>query len=210
MRNVFIALMILYTSAFAIKDLGTYGKLYPIIEESFMVQIEENYKKIDWDKQKDNFRKSVRESFIAKGNLPLCQKTRTREYVRMNTLKSPIFAADGSILYPVGYTYNVLELMAKNGLVSKKGLLFVDIDEVRQFSYAKEMSVNADIYAVDGDIEIAAKKGFQVEKGDGLIDVMDIQCTPSLYIQTRNHFEILEINNEDLKTVVQSLKEKGI
>lgn len=209
MKKICLTIALLSVSLMAVEDLGVYGTLYPILEESYMVEIEEKSKSVDWSKQIKSFKKSFKDSFVAKGNLPKCVQTTERAYVKMNTLKYPITGPSGEVVLPAGYTYNVLELMYKNGLVATKAMLFVDIDDGLHFEYSELMKKTSDIYAIDGNIEKAAAKGLEVERGDWLIKDLDIKCVPSLYIQEKSQFRILEIDNNELKAIIKAIKVKG-
>lgn len=208
MKKIIIGFLLSLSTLIALDDLGIQGTVYPVLEESYMIEIEENSKKIDWKDQISTFKKNVREAFKAKGDLPKCVATSERFFIKMNTLKYPITGASGEVLFPAGYKYNVLELMAKHGLVDPKGMLFVDIDDGLHEEYAKILKDSSTPYAVDGDIEKAAERGFQIEKGDSLIKDLDIKCTPSLYIQEKDRYRIMEIDNNELKAIIEALKLK--
>lgn len=190
-------------------DLGTYGLLYTIKEKSLMKEIEEKAKTVDWVKQIKAFKDSKKRIFTAKGNLPLCQKTRKRDVFIFNTLKYPIYGSDGKILYNRGFKYNVLSLMNKNNLMDKKPMLFFNLNEVRQVQYAKLIEKNAHLYMTDGYLEDSAKDNLKnVYVADSLIDQFQIECTPSIYIQKKDRYEVYEIDNETLKQTIMNEKDR--
>ena len=208
MKSLFFVFFLVVTAQ-AMKDLGVHGQLYPILERSYMDELEEKSKNVDWEKQQDNFKKSFKKSFIAKSGLPKCQITKVRRFYKMYTVKYPL-GTEEHLEIPAGTTFNVIAKMREKGITTSDTYLFVDINDGLHFEYAKLRDKESSVYvmALDGDIEEAAKKGFQVEKGDGLVKEFEIKCTPSIYTMKDDHFEVLEIDNNELLSKIKKMKEK--
>ena len=188
-------------------DLGVFGQMYEIEEVSLMDEIEEKAKTVDWKKQIKALKESQKRIMTAHGGLPLCQTTKKRDVFLFNTLKYPIFGPDGTILYDKGFKYNVLSLMSKNNLVDKKPMLFFDLNEVRQIEYAKLIGTSSHLYITDGYLEDAPKNKLKdVYIADSLIKQFKIRCTPSLYVQKKDRYEVFEIDNEYLKILIKNEK----
>ncbi len=187
-----------------VTDLGVYGRLYKIEEVSLIKEIEKKAKTVDWKKQLSAFKESEKRIMTAKGDLPLCQTTRKRTVFVINTLESPIFGSDGKEIYKKGYKYNVLKLMSEHGLIDKKPMLFFNENEVRQVAYAKLINNSTHLYITDGSLEKTADDNLNnVYIGDSLIKQFKVQCTPSIYIQKKDRFEVFEIDNNYLKTIIK-------
>jgi len=214
----FLILSLLFVSLFADynwqkknklkgKDFGAYGQLYDIEEFNLIDEIKDKYSKIDWDKQKKSFEESAKEIMIAKGNLPLCQTTEKRKVYLYNTLKYPIYGPNKEIIYPIGYKFNVLKVLAERGMVDQRKMLFFNMNEPRQVQLAKKMK-NEHMYLTDGSLEDAAKAGIiEPYRADGLIKKLQIKCTPSIYVQKEDHYEVYEIDNETLKNKIINKKD---
>jgi len=190
------------------KDFGIHGKLYDIKEKSILDEIFAKAKKVNWKKQLDAFNKSAHKYFVAKGNLPLCQETKIKKVKIINKLKYPLYNSKMEIIYPAGYEIDVLKTLYEKGIYDPKPMLFFNGNEVRQIEYAKlkQQKDDAHMYLIDGNIEELSSEIKNIYRGDLIMETMKVECTPSVYYQKDDHFEVLEIDNETLKKMIQKDK----
>ncbi len=200
MNNYLFPLFIFaYTSIFAYEDLGKYGTTFEIKEESLMSIIERRYADINKTKIVDDLKKSYKDSFIVKSNIPTCKKSKKRIYVPELTLTQDIVIPyTNEKLFSKGYKYNILK---ENNMFFGKYILFVDASDDLQVRLAQQLSNQAFILVVKGDLGKLLDLGVnaQVAREKMESKSFDLQCTPSLYTQQDNQFLINEYNLEDLK-----------
>ena len=195
-----IALLFLSVLAFCGPvDLGTHGKTYEPAEPDFfeLIKSPEVQKRIA--SATAGAKHSLGNSFSGKASVEGCVATGTREYEPTYTLKNEIRSADGKMLFPKGYRFNILGRLAAKGAVFRRRILFIDADDPVHVALAKRYADGADIIVARGDGMPLAREGVRVAVANPVIvDRFGLKCLPSMYEQRGDRFFIREYTDKYL------------
>lgn len=187
--GVFVLIAVQPVSA---RDLGTVGRVYPVVERSAVDEMKERAARVDWGKRlatikPENYRPERRVY------LPRAARHTARLVDMSYTLEMDIPDGKGGILYPRGYTFNPLDY------VSYPRTLVVlnaeDKAQVKWFSsstYAHRYDVV--LLITDGPfVDVAKKMQRPVYYADSRItDKFKIKALPSVVRQSGRAMEVTE------------------
>jgi len=176
-------------------DYGTRGDTYEIQDRSFISLIKERGNDINKSKLHSMTKEATTEMTIVHMSIPRCQKNNTREYTPSVVVPNDIILPlSGDILKKKG-TYNVLgELKTPFAQYA----FFVNTNDYLQLEMAKQYAAsdknNQIVFLVtDGDVKKLYGRDKEVYKATKeLIDIFNIKCSPSVVVQSDEHFIIKE------------------
>jgi len=181
-------------------DLGTYGNTHEIIEKDFKEQLQEQHEKnFKKDKLEEEIQEAYKRSFFVQGSLKTCKSSVQREFTPtikiIEDIKVPY---NDKVFYKKGYEYNILK---ENNIFFRKYLIFIDTNDDIQIELAKQYSSYADIFVANGDIKKLLDIGIDAKIARDSIEVnmLNVECLPSVYTQQDYKFLINEYNPDDLK-----------
>lgn len=204
MRIVFIAIFMIIScfNAFAVKNLGTYGKTYEIKENNFYVWLmneikshKNNIPNLDGENVVRMFEKQME---IKDFEIPKCTQNRTKTIDPTYILDHDIKDANGNVLYSKGTIVNPFDY-----ITFKREYFFLDVDNSTHVKLYKKILESSkklvQPLAVSGNLQKyyydAAKIGINIpaaKPNNQIIEKMNITCVPSLAYQEGKMLKIEE------------------
>jgi conjugal transfer pilus assembly protein TraW len=183
-----------------IKDLGSFGQSYKIKEKDALEEIYSQAQKVDFKNKYKKAREKAVSEYQPKNMifLPETQKEKIFTSKLMYTLDFDIPDQFGNIIYPKGYTYNVLDYIN----MQEKVVVF-DITKPKHLKWIKENSfleeTNVIFIASNGKakdlIDFIAENYRKIYFcTQDVVDVFKVKTVPSIITQEQNHFKIHSIN----------------
>ena len=117
------------TVAVAIKDIGTFGQVYPIVEPDIVIELQQSAPKVDLEKIKADY---AYYQPINLHRLPKATADRTFSVDMMYTLDHDLTDEKGTTLYKKGFTFNPLHYVHFTG-----GLVVIDGSDPAQVVWFK-------------------------------------------------------------------------
>jgi len=115
-----------------IRNLGTVGETYPIIEPDIIAELKENAKKHQLTKEEIVQRAKTYQPHNLQ-HLPRATEDKTTMVDMTYTLERDILDGDGKILYPKGFTFNPLDYIPFTG-----GMVVLDVTDPEQVEWFKK------------------------------------------------------------------------
>ncbi|HFD4013397.1 TPA: hypothetical protein ACF3XO_004467 [Vibrio parahaemolyticus] len=170
---------------------ATFSATYPVVEPDPIEQIKERLESVDVQ----DYMKTPRKDWsVFKGEpYPVATKTRIRRYIPWYTTEFDILGENGKVMYPKGYTFNPL----KYAKYPRRIVIF----KLNQLDKIKPLLRPSDeLIADSGDvIEAAEKLGRHISLVEPRMqERLGVRVVPSIIEQKGEHFEIKEIDIEDL------------
>jgi len=203
MRKVILMIMtMLFTLTSYAKDLGIVGQTYPILEEDFLLFIQNRLQIMkqngEWQKIETQFRDNV-EKHADRPN-PVSEISKTTQAETWNfdlSLIVPydLMDAQGRIFVKAGTSINPLQYRSLSNV-----LLFFDGDDVKQVAWAKKIDLNFNgktrLILVKGSItqnEKLFSKAIYFDQSGRLTTRFQIQHVPAIVQQEGSHLKISEV-----------------
>jgi|GEM_PF-2650343 len=204
MRIVIITIFITFFSlnVFAVVNLGTHGKTYPVIENNFhkwlMNKIRSQKDKIP-KLNKNVLQKKLAKKMQVKGfDIPICTENRTKKVNPTYILDHNIKDANGNVLYSKGTVVNPFEYMN-----FKRKYFFLDVDNTTQVQLYKNLLASSDKsihpLAVSGNLQKYYQKAKSLnipipagKANKKMIKRMNITCVPALAYQDGKVLKVRE------------------
>ncbi len=169
------------------------GKLYPIVEQDALEEIEARVKANPYDPKM--FSEEDDWSALQSSRLPMVSEYRLRQVIPFFALSFDIPDKDGNILYPASYTFNPLEHLR---LPSR----LIIVDE-RQLAWGIKAAKTGDMILLAGANPLKASRQYDrviFKLEDQIRERLSIERVPSIVEQHGSHFIIEEIvlNDSDL------------
>ena len=186
-------LSIVISSANA-KNLGTFGRTYPIAEKDALTEIEERARQIDWDKVLDKRKFENFQGPPDKVTLPRAQRGQVRQVDMTYTAEIDVPDGKGGILYPKGYTFNPLDF-----ITYPKTIIVIngnDKDQVSWFKdsdYSQQMDVT--LMITEGAFGAITKKVNRAVfyATTKIINRFQLTAVPSIIKQKGQNMEVTEV-----------------
>lgn len=205
-----LKLVLLMTSLFlnsaSAKNLGIYGQVFKVAEESFLEVIQNRLKVMNEQGKMEKIQQDLQERAAAKVKrpTPVEEMTKARSYFRKHfdptfVVSQNIQDKKGNLIALAGTSYNPLDHKSIGD-----PLIFIDGDDEDQIQWA--ISQKAKIILVNGsplELEKAYKRSFYFDQGGVLTQKLDITEVPSLVSQEDKHLliETIPVPTVDLKSV---------
>lgn len=195
----------LFAAPASSKTIGVAGQTYAIAEEDAMSEIEAKLRSTDWSKVID--KKKVRQmvmNYKPKGLKHVPRATSDNVYtVDMTyTLDSDIRGRDGSVVYPKGYTYNLLQY-----ITFPRKLVFINAEDKVQVNWFRSSGYLKDISTMLAITEgayysLAKSLGIPVYyASDKMIEKFNIRHVPAVVMQNGYYMEVHEYDPEPASKV---------
>ena len=190
---IVVGLSIVISSANA-KNLGTFGRTYPIAEKDALTEIEERARQIDWDKVLDKRKFENFQGPPDKVTLPRAQRGQVRQVDMTYTAEIDVPDGKGGILYPKGYTFNPLDF-----ITYPKTIIVIngnDKDQVSWFKdsdYSQQMDVT--LMITEGAFGAITKKVNRAVfyATTKIINRFQLTAVPSIIKQKGQNMEVTEV-----------------
>ena len=194
-RSILIVagLFIVIASANA-KDLGTFGRTYPIAEKDALTEIEERARQVNWEKVLDKRKLENFQGPPDKATLPRAQRGQVRQVDMTYTAEIDVPDGKGGILYPKGYTFNPLDF-----ITYPKTIIVIngnDKDQVSWFKdseYSQQMDVT--LMITEGAFGVITKKVNRTifYATTKIINRFQLAAVPSIIKQKGQYLEVTEV-----------------
>jgi len=194
-RSILIVagLSIVIASANA-KDLGTFGRTYPIAEKDALTEIEERARQVNWEKVLDKRKLENFQGPPDKATLPRAQRGQVRQVDMTYTAEIDVPDGKGGILYPKGYTFNPLDF-----ITYPKTIIVIngnDKDQVSWFKdseYSQQMDVT--LMITEGAFGVITKKVNRTVfyATTKIINRFQLAAVPSIIKQKGQYMEVTEV-----------------
>ena len=197
-----VILPLLIVSAQA-KDLGSFGRTYPVAEKDALTEIEERAGQVDWNKVLDKKKLENYQGPPDRETLPRAQRERVRQIDMTYTTEIDVPDGKGGILYPKGYTFNPLDYVSY-----PKTIIIIDGNDRGQVAWFKssEYSQRLDVTLLitEGAFGIISK---QIDRTVSyanikIISRFQLKALPSIVRQKGRMMEVREIS-------LSSIADKG-
>ena len=197
-----VILPLLIVSAQA-KDLGSFGRTYPVAEKDALTEIEERARQVDWNKVLDKKKVGNYQGPPDRGSLPRAELERVRQVDMTYTTEIDVPDGKGGILYPKGYTFNPLDYVTY-----PKTIIVINGNDGGQVAWFKnsEYSQRLDVTLLitEGAFGIISK---QIDRtvsyaNNKIISRFKLKAVPSIIRQKGRMMEVREIS-------LSSIADKG-
>lgn len=201
-RGLMLAMVLTLAATAALADdtraTEQYGNSYPIVEKDALEEIQERMAQVAWDKvlDPDKMKEKVM-GFQPEDaqRLPRAKEDKTRLVDIIYTLEFDIPDANGEVLYPRGYTFNVLDFTFLPNI-----LVVFDGADPEQVTWLKNSP-----YADDFRTILIASGGRYFDLATDLsrpvyylpqmlAERLQIQAAPSVLVQKGNKMQIREVD----------------
>jgi len=197
---IFTVVLCLHAISITATDLGTHGKTYSIVEPDALIEIQEQAKKVDWEKIINkkkllNSAKTYKPVDIKKVNTAKRIKTYTVDLTY--TLNYNITDGNGMIIYPAGYTFNPLDYINYNKtIVIINAAIPKQVEWLMSTKYAKD--INTIILITDGYYYETSKrlKRPVYFANAPILNKFNITAVPAIVRQNGNMLQITEMPPE--------------
>jgi conjugal transfer pilus assembly protein TraW len=176
------------------KDLGSFGKTYPVSEKDALTEIEDRAKQVDWSKVLDKKKVENYQGPPDRGSLPRAERERVRQVDMTYTTEIDVPDGKGGILYPKGYTFNPLDYIAY-----PKTIIVINGNDRSQVAWFKESEysqrLDVTLLITEGAFGIISK---QIDRtvsyaNNKIIDRFQLKAVPSIIRQKGRLMEVIEI-----------------
>ena len=183
----------LFLTAASAKNLGRYGQVFKVAEESFLEVIQNRLKVMNEQGKMEKLQQDLQEKAATKVKRPTPVEgmTKARSYLRRNF--DPTFVVNktikdhrGNLIALAGTSYNPLDHKSFGD-----PLIFIDGDDTDQVQWA--ISQDAKIILVNGsplELEKVHNRSFYFDQGGVLTQKLGIDEVPSLVSQEGKHLVI--------------------
>ena len=188
------AILCLCVLAAQAKELGTFGRTYPVTEKDALNEIEERARQVDWNKVLDKKKAENYEGPPDKGSLPRAERERVRLVDMTYTTDIDVPDGSGGILYPKGYTFNPLDYVTyPKTIIVING---TDREQVAWFNtseYSQRLDVT--LLITEGTFGVIAQ---QVKRtvsyvNNKIISRCQLMAVPSIIRQQGKVLEVTEV-----------------
>ena len=172
----------LFLTAASAKNLGTYGQIFKVAEESFLEVIQNRLKVMNEQGKMEKLQQDLQERAAAKvkSPTPVEGMTKARSYFRKHfdptfVVSQNIQDKKGNLIALAGTSYNPLDHKSFGD-----PLIFIDGDDTDQVQWA--ISQDAKIILVNGSplkLEKVHKRSFYFDQGGVLTEKLGINEVPS-------------------------------
>jgi len=183
--------------------IGKQGKLYDITEPDMWEEIVQKSKEVNESFFYNYIQKEIDKAFIVNQQLPICNSLKLYKYEPIYTVKKDIYA-NGRLLYPKGYSFNVLEHINKLSVL--KPILYFgglenNISKTLGLNLIKKYK-NMIFVVTKGHLKkLAEKYPYKIARAsDRLINAFNIKCNSTIIFFGRKYLYILEIPINKLTT----------
>ena len=176
------------------KDLGSFGRTYPIAEKDALTEIEERARQVDWNKVLDKKKLENYQGPPDRESLP--QAKRNRNFLVDMTYTTEIDVPDGKgeILYPKGYTFNPLDYVTY-----PKTIVVINGNDRGQVAWFKDSEYNqrldVTLLITEGAFGTISK---QIDRtvsyaNNKIISRFQLKAVPSIIRQKGRLMEVSEV-----------------
>lgn len=146
---------------------GEAGNTYPIAERDFAELVKSRLHALDWPKIEQEWRDKAQKDFetyrlpTAVSGLPPSPVNATRKVDPTYVLPYDIYGLDGQVIYPKGFAFNPLEMMAKRGLSYPFLLVIINADRPAELDWCAATfagRLNVRILITDGSANAASDR----------------------------------------------------
>ena len=198
-KAVLIILITLFlfadTAAWGIvKDLGTTGVTYPVVEPDILAELKQRAEQADRSIDKAKFLERMRSYQPANlHKLPRATADKSKMVDMTYTLERDLIDGDNKVIYPKGYTYNPL-----NYVTVPDGLIVIDGDDPEQVKWFRKSPYfenhQARLLISDGYvfelIEKLQRPVFYLT--NDIAERLQLSAVPSLIFQQGNKMQVQE------------------
>lgn len=204
---VFLSSVTISTSIYAAsKNLGTFGRTYPIAEKDALVEVQDKAKTVDWGQyfSKEKWEKKIK-GFKPQDLVSLPKATKNSSYLVDPTytldFDVPMVDQQGNIigtLYPKGYQFNPLEYFSVPNI-----MVFLDGTDKNQLVWIKDSPYLKDARAIliitDGTwFDVGTDLNMPVYYArKPIVDRLQVKAVPSVVYQEGRNMRIQEINADE-------------
>lgn len=187
------------------KNLGSFGRTYPVAEKDALTEIEDRARQVDWNKVLDKKKAENYQGPPDKGSLPRVQRERVRQIDMTYTTEIDVPDGKGGILYPKGYTFNPLEY-----LTYSKTIIVINGNDKAQVAWFKDSAysrqLDVTLLITEGAFGVIAE---QVDRtvsyaNNKIISRFQLTAVPSIIRQKGKLMEVTEI----VVPVTQNIKKR--
>lgn len=201
---VTVLMNLAYAECVSAKELGTFGAVYPVVEEDLIKKIQEYIARIDMPRyereQKDKARKYILnyKPGSIPGKLPVADKDSVFSVDMSYTLDFDIPDGKGGILYPKGYTFNPLDYTFLS-----KTIVLLDGTDRRQIKWFKSSPwhkrLDVTVLLTNGTYHVLSKdlKRPVFYASRKIIERFNIKALPSVVVQNGNVMNVHEYDPGD-------------
>jgi len=194
-RSILIVagLFIVIASANA-KDLGTFGRTYPIAEKDALTEIEERARQVNWEKVLDKRKLENFQGPPDKATLPRAQRGQVRQVDMTYTAEIDVPDGKGGILYPKGYTFNPLDF-----ITYPKTIIVINGNDKDQVSWFKDSEysqlMDVTLMITEGAFGVITKKVNRTVfyATTKIINRFQLAAVPSIIKQKGQYMEVTEV-----------------
>lgn len=205
MKLVVILVAVLFSTNLYALEVGRSGNTYPITEISFVLLIQQKIEKMDMAAFETKIKKEVEDkaiNFRPSNSVSKLGKSKTQKMFAVgmeHTLSQDIVTATGTVLYPKGYTFNVLSVLRSKGIQYPFKLVIIDGNDEEELlwynaNFGQDKSYR--LLITDGLASSVVNKmnlpTFYATKD--IIDKFEIKYTPSIIFQPsgKDYMAVLE------------------
>lgn len=190
------------------KTIGVVGQTYSITEKDALSEMQERANNVDWSKTLDKKKAEKQVKNYKPKNLkslPRAVADKVYSVDMTYTLDMDIKDANGSLVYPKGYTFNPLQYVSlPNNLVFINGDDKLQIEWFMSSEYAKD--INTMLMLTDGNYYNVNKK-LKIPVYYATSDMLDrfgIRAVPSVARQSGDVMEVRQFDVQKKKTTASS------
>jgi len=189
-----VAILPLFVVSALAKDLGSFGKTYPVAEKDALTEIEDRAKQVDWSKVLDKKKVENYQGPPDRGILPRAERERARQVDMTYTTEIDVPDGKGGILYPKGYTFNPLDYIAY-----PKTIIVINGNDRSQVAWFKESEysqrLDVTLLITEGAFGIISR---QIDRtvsyaNNKIISRFQLKAVPSIIRQKGRLMEVIEI-----------------
>ncbi|HWP91768.1 MAG TPA: hypothetical protein VNN20_06190 [Thermodesulfobacteriota bacterium] len=171
------------------KDLGVYGKLYPIEEVDLLAYIQERAREVNPEELNKKMREDFERSLEVSLNIPEAKEVRTRYVDPSIIVTSPVYDHKGHVIASSGSINPLEKLQLTNTIVALKE------SQTEIIPQLKKSHKNLLVLLTDGNLPRAAEKiGQMVYKGDShILERLGVERVPSVITQEGVRLKVEEI-----------------
>lgn len=176
------------------KELGTFGRTYPIAEKDALTEIEERARQVDWEKVLDKRKLENFQGPPDKATLPRAQRGQVRQVDMTYTAEIDVPDGKGGILYPKGYTFNPLDF-----ITYPKTIIVINGNDKDQVSWFKDsefsQQMDVTLMITEGAFGVITKKVNRTVfyATTKVINRFQLAVVPSIIKQKGHYMEVTEV-----------------
>ncbi|MDR3176937.1 MAG: hypothetical protein LBU06_10475 [Desulfovibrio sp.] len=186
---------------------GTEGNVYPIAEIELVSLIAAKAAKFDFERYEEDHKRQITDRIKtfrpadAVRDLPVARISAAYKIDPTYTLPYDLRDAQGEIVYPAGYTFNPLEVMAKQGLSLRLPYVIINAERHEEMLWlerklAKSPKGTFHLLITNGyAYELSEKFGFPVYYlSEQVKERLVVKVTPTVVFQPENERKFLIAN----------------